>query len=96
LGGEDVAGGKLKEKGTAHWQSPSEGATNETGFTALPAGYRNARESFDYLGSFAFFWSSTKYSGSFAWYRYLYDGSLDVYCFYNDMSTGFSVRCLKD
>jgi len=41
LGGKIIAGGKMKETGTAHWTSPNIGATNETGFTALPGGYRH-------------------------------------------------------
>jgi hypothetical protein len=47
LGGESVAGGKLKETGTSHWESPNTGATNESGFTALPSGYRNFAGAFD-------------------------------------------------
>lgn len=60
LGGEGVAGGKLKEAGTAHWQSPNTGATNETGFTALPGGYRYDDGSFDGIGDGGFWWSATE------------------------------------
>ena len=56
LGGELIAGGKLKETGTAHWQSPNTGATNETGFSALPDGYRNY-SSFVSIQITGYFWS---------------------------------------
>lgn len=68
IGGKSVAGGKLKETGTAHWISPNEGATNESGFKALPGGsvivgidnYSNYYAYFDMqIGSSASFWSST-------------------------------------
>jgi uncharacterized protein (TIGR02145 family) len=59
LGGEAVAGGKLKETGTTHWQTPNTGATNETGFTALPNGYRTLNGGFVSLQETGYFWSST-------------------------------------
>jgi uncharacterized protein (TIGR02145 family) len=59
LGGELIAGGKLKETGTAHWQSPNTGATNETGFSALPDGYRNY-SSFVSIQLTCYFWSSSQ------------------------------------
>ena len=53
-------GGKMKESGTSHWNSPNTGATNESGFTALPGGYRDFDDgTFDSMGNFAFFWTST-------------------------------------
>jgi len=70
-------------------------ANNATGFTALPAGYRNADGGF-YLGYDATFWSSTEGYGSYAWNRYLGSGNSGVGRYNYGKVYGFSVRCLKD
>jgi len=74
LGGR-WAGGQLKETGTSHWRAPNTGATNESGFTALPGGFRyeGFNRNYDDLGRRAMFWSSTSYDGTvWAWHRLLY------------------------
>ena len=71
LGGESVAGGKMKEAGTAHWNSPNTGATNESGFTGLPGGLRTVSGTFfKPNGSLPNIWSSTE-GGNNAWRRSL-------------------------
>jgi len=89
-------GGKLKETGTTHWFSPNTGATNSSGFTALPGGRRTSSGSFGYLGSYGYWWSSSEYSGTFAWRRDLNCGNDQVFRSSNDKAFGFSVRCLKN
>ena len=96
LGGKSVAGGKLRETGTSHWQSPNTGATNETGFTGLPAGYRNAAGGFNSFGSYAFWWSSTEWSSIGAWYRDVYYGYNSVDRSNSNKKSGANIRCLKD
>jgi uncharacterized protein (TIGR02145 family) len=96
LGGGIVAGGKLKEKGTAHWPSPNYGATNETGFSALPAGRRGSGGYFCCLGGYAGLWSSTEYDGSCARSQTLNLGYNYLDRNVNYKAHGFSVRCLKD
>jgi uncharacterized protein (TIGR02145 family) len=96
LGGEDVAGGKLKEIGTTHWLTPNTGATNETGFTALPGGYRNYSGSFYVIDNYGNWWSSTEYSTAFAYSRFMSFDSSGVYRSYSNEQNGFSVRCLRD
>jgi uncharacterized protein (TIGR02145 family) len=97
LGGGSVAGGKLKETGTTHWTTPNTGATNETGFTALPGGYRNNYGTCSYIGINGHWWSSSEGSTTYAWYSYMYYNYTNVYRdFYYGKYYGFSVRCVRD
>ena len=96
LGGEDVAGGKLKEAGTSHWNSPNEGATNEVGFTALPGGYRFISGGFDPVGSNGYWWSASEYDGSNSLYSNMLYTNSYVNRSYGENSNGLSVRCVKD
>ena len=96
LGGEDVAGGKMKEEGYEHWNEPNTGATNRSGFTALPGGYRYSDGSFYGLGGNGYWWSSTETSGAGAWIRYLSFNDAQVGRYDSNKTSGFSVRCLKD
>jgi len=96
LGGESVAGGKMKSVGTSFWNSPNTEATNSSGFSVLPGGYRNSDGSFINIRDFAFVWSATEYDGNFAWYRRLNYSVVYVYRTTSDKSVGASVRCLKN
>ena len=97
LGGLSYAGGKMKETGTAHWEDPNFGATNESGFTGLGGGYRDYNNQYSSRLFITLFWSSTEDSSYDAWYRTIgntYEGM------YNSngvgKSAGLSVRCLKN
>jgi uncharacterized protein (TIGR02145 family) len=97
LGGDNVAGGKMKEKGTVYWFSPNSGATNLSGFTALPGSCRNYDGlSFYEVGDGGYFWSSTEFDVSNAWVRCVNCDSTSLKSFNNYKSYGRSVRCVKD
>ena len=96
LGGEDVAGGKMKEEGTAHWLPPNKSATNSSGFTALPGGYNNFNKPFYSLGGGTTFWSSTVYLSSHVWSRLLLYNYRDLRSRYRSNTNRYSVRCIKD
>jgi uncharacterized protein (TIGR02145 family) len=91
-------GGKLKEIGTAHWNSPNTGATNSSGFTALPGGDRSIDGAFFNLGDRAYFWTASEGGASYAWLRYLDNDGAEVNrCTdYKVEECGFSVRCVGD
>jgi uncharacterized protein (TIGR02145 family) len=96
LGDQGTAGGKLKETDTLHWQSPNAGATNETGFTALPGGVRGTIGQFGNIRQIGYWWSSTEYYSSNAWGRFIfYDGAF-ITRPYTPKIIGYSIRCLKD
>ena len=96
LGGENIAGGKLKESGTTHWLDPNTGATNESFFTAIPGGIRLDFGKFIMIGSYGTWWSTTEYDTYSAWSRNVYNNhiNLDRYNFFK--LNGMSVRCVKD
>ncbi len=93
LGGTSVAGGKLKETGYAHWVNPNTGATNVTGFTALPGGYRP--NNFVHIGLHGYLWSTTE-DGAYVWYRSMAKDNSDLSKNSTTKVQGFSVRCIKD
>jgi uncharacterized protein (TIGR02145 family) len=96
LGGEKVAGGKLKETGISHWSSSKTGATNETRFTALPGGTRFFNGSFLSIGCNGYWWSATEYDIDNAWHRLMFYGTSNVGSHYFNKGSGLSVRCIKD
>ena len=96
LGGEVAAGGKLKETGKTHWESPNERATNETDFTALPGGTRFSDGSFLNIGNYGYWWSSAEDNDEYAWFRSMYYFRSNVYRNTCYKETGCSVRCVRD
>lgn len=95
LGGETVAGGKMKS--TTGWNSPNSNATNSSGFTGLPGGWRLGNDgAFINIFNYGYWWSSTENSSTDAWISTLgYDGGW-ISSFGSGKKNGFSVRCIKD
>ena len=90
LGGSSVAGGKMKS--TTGWSD----ATNESGFTGLPGGYRTSVGAYDVIGLYGYWWSSTEDGSSYAWFRVLNYLNSDVGRSDSNKRSGFSVRCVRD
>ncbi len=89
-------GGKLKDTGTVHWLSPNTGATNESGFTALPGGYRISSGQFYFEGFDAYFWTQTDNDILTVWYRYLNYSHAEISRINTYKQLGHSLRCVKD
>jgi uncharacterized protein (TIGR02145 family) len=96
LGGDSVAGGKVKESGILHWLNPNTGATNKYGISALPAGYRNSYDgTFRLIGHSSFWWSSTE-NDTTVWIRIMSFSDAGAFRNYVDKLNGASIRCIKD
>ena len=98
LGGEVIAGGKLKEIGTNHWMSPNTGASNDFNFTALPSGYRTGLEegAFWASGYLEYFWAGTEDNSTRGRARLLSFETYDLAPGGGLKMNGYSVRCVKD
>ena len=102
LGGENVAGGKMKEIDTLHWKNPNINASNISLFSGIPSGSVNI------IGEFIFslnsmWWSSTYVNLKVDTshydcnnYFYLSNDTQEIYLDYRDWSDGMSIRCVKD
>ena len=96
VGGQMKSTGTIQE-GTGLWYSPNEGATNSSGFSALPGGVRNVVSGgYDDVGSYGYWWSSTQFDSNYAWLRSPYYLYTYVNRYYENTHYGFSVRCLRD
>jgi len=100
-GGEFLAGGKLKEAGLTHWESPNYAADNSSSFSGLPAGlhwnnYLRPEEIFQGIGQIGSFWSSTSSASTLAWSHGLIYTNASIYIMSSDKKVGYSVRCIKD
>ena len=100
LGGEKIAGAKMKEAGSAHWHGswlgPNEG-TNSSGFTAMPAGVRNTKGAFVSMGDGCSWWTSTELTYGIVVLRVIHvDGPKEIARDGYVKYIGNSVRCLKD
>ncbi|MEI6455736.1 MAG: fibrobacter succinogenes major paralogous domain-containing protein [bacterium] len=101
LGGENVAGGKMKttgtiEQGNGFWYEPNTGATNSSGFNGLPGGYRINYGNYYSIGNVAYFWSSSDTTLVNSWNFVLDANNENLIRHYNFQTNGFSVRCIRD
>ncbi len=96
LGGEEIAGGKLKEAGTEHWSDPNTDATNVSGFTALPGGYRSNGGQYYGIEWQGRWWTSSMIDNNFVWTRHMQTDIGNVNRYDMNKNYGFSVRCIME
>ncbi|MCX6267411.1 MAG: fibrobacter succinogenes major paralogous domain-containing protein, partial [Bacteroidetes bacterium] len=101
LGGTSVAGGKMKATGTVQagtglWNNPNTGATNESGFSAVPGGYRINNGTWFGIDNYGYWWSSSENNASDGWARGMYYDLSNINGYGSLKYYGFSARCVKD
>jgi uncharacterized protein (TIGR02145 family) len=101
LGGSSVSGGNMKTEGTVEagnglWYAPNTGATNLSGFSAVPGGYRSQYGGFTQKGYGAYYWSGQSAGSNDGWFhQFLYNSSGPSGNIF-DGRFGTSVRCIRD
>ncbi len=96
LGGEYIAGGKLKTTGTTDWMAPNTGATNSSGFSALPGGRRSNLGAYNGFGTQGLFWTATPEPATKAWaFTLIYSSTFSNFASL-EIKEGVTVRCVKD
>jgi uncharacterized protein (TIGR02145 family) len=97
LGGTTVAGGKMKITGTDFWDVPNAGATNESGFTALGAGWRSWTDgTFISIRGIGVWWSANSSSETDAYSYRMYNWNEEINSNVLLKTNGFSIRCIRD
>jgi uncharacterized protein (TIGR02145 family) len=98
LGGESVAGGKMKETGMVFWESPNTDATNETGFNGRGGGFRShtCTGGFGNLKLFGYWWTSSEHNATTAYLRALNHDNPYLGASITNKQVGCSVRCIKN
>ncbi len=96
IGGNELAGGRLKERGFDHWDLPNTDATNASGFTALPTGKKDYEGGFYHLGYYSKFWSSSETNSEWARAIELRSNSAEVFTGTVSKETAFGIRCIKE
>ena len=97
MGGDQVAGGKLKETGLVHWESPNTGASDEIGFTALPGGLRDGSDgSFKSIRAAGCWWTGSEAEGGKSWFYRIFNFSNTIEYDRHAKTFGLSVRCVKN
>lgn len=96
LGGENVAGGKMKETSSGLWDYFNKSDTNESGFSGFPGGCHSTDWEFGLMRFLGFWWTATSHTEASAWNRYMECGYKELFRKDSKKMNGFSVRCVKD
>jgi uncharacterized protein (TIGR02145 family) len=96
LGGDSIAGGAMKSQNIQSWTLPNTGATNSSGFTGLPGGFRSGIAAFYEVGNIGLWWSSSAFDPTNVWYIGLYYTYSGVLRGYENKTFGLSVRLVRD
>lgn len=101
LGGSPVAGGKLKSAGTleagdGYWKNPNAGASNSSGFSALPGGYRDEYGEYKSLSTYGYWWTADAPDDQNGWFRFMVYLNQQSNRTFGSRKNGMAVRCILD